>query len=80
MRQAIDTDQKPDQRPLHLPVVPQFGNPAWLQADMIQNLFKPEQIQPPDPPSKFSKRAKPFRNGFPFCIHPSVQHRGNNKL
>ena len=72
MRQAIDTDQKPDQRPLHLPVVAQFGNPARLQVDMIQNLFKPERIQKLDQPQSLSKWAKPLHNGFLFCIHPSV--------
>ena len=72
MLQAIASDKKQDQYPFHNPVVPQFGIPARLQVDMIQNLFKPERIQKLDQPQSLSKGAKPLRNGFLFCIHPSV--------
>jgi hypothetical protein len=63
MPQAIEPNKEQHQNPNNHTVVTQLGLSARFPVHMIENLFKPQQIQKLDQPQKTSKGTQPLCAG-----------------
>jgi hypothetical protein len=61
MPQAIEPNKEQHQNPYHHPVVPQVRFSTRPPVDLIEHLFKLEQVQELDQSQKAPKGAEPFR-------------------
>jgi hypothetical protein len=65
--QPIKPDEEQHQDPNHHPVVAQFGGSFRPPVEVLEDFFKPEQIQKFDHSKKPTERGKPFIAGTVWC-------------